>query len=105
MNSKLALNINTVLPGICVAVSPIPPELSDNSLFSFDVRDRPMSIARVYSDQTLFDEPTRAVMNVTRSPASLTISKLIPADSGDKHRLKNSIIAENWTTFLIFFRV
>ena len=73
----------------CVAVSggsvvnPIPLELSDNSLFSFDVRDRPMSIARVYSDQTLFDEPTRAVMNVTRSPASLLISKLIPADSGE----------------------
>ena len=43
-----------------------------------------MSIARVYSDQTLFDEPTRAVMNVTRSPASLTISKLIPADSGER---------------------
>ncbi len=42
-----------------------------------------MSIARVYSDQTLFDEPTRAVMNVTRSPASLLISKLIPADSGE----------------------
>ena len=48
----------------------------------FDVRDRPMSIARVYSDQTLFDEPTRAVMNVTTSPAALIISKLIPADSG-----------------------
>ena len=95
MNSKLALNINTVLLGTCVAVSPIPPELSDNSLFSFDVRDRPMSIARVYSDQTLFDEPTRAVMNVTRSPASLTISKLIPADSGDTHCIKNSFIAEN----------
>ena len=43
-----------------------------------------MSIARVYSDQTLFDEPTRAVMNVTRTPASLLISKLIPADSGER---------------------
>ena len=52
------------------------------SFFRFDVRDRPMSIARVYSDQTLFDEPTRAVMNVTTSPAALIISKLIPADSG-----------------------
>ena len=30
----------------------------------FDVRDGPISGARVYSDQTLFDEPTRAVMKV-----------------------------------------
>ena len=65
-----------------LAVNLILLEHSDNSLFGFDVRDRPMSIARVYSDQTLFDEPTRAVMNVTRDPASLLISKLIPADSG-----------------------
>ena len=49
---------------------------------SFDVRDRPVSIARVYSEPTLFDEPTRAVMNVTQSPAALVISKLLPADSG-----------------------
>ena len=47
-----------------------------------------MSIARVYSDQTLFDEPTRAVMNVTTSPAALIISKLIPADSGRKMGVK-----------------
>ena len=49
---------------------------------SFDVRDRPLSIARIYSEPTLFDEPTRAVMNVTQSPAALVISKLLPADSG-----------------------
>ena len=36
----------------------------------------------MYSDQTLFDEPTRAVMNVTSDPATLVISQLIPADSG-----------------------
>ena len=41
-----------------------------------------MSVARVYSDQTLFDEPTRASMNVSSSPAALVISKLIPADAG-----------------------
>ena len=51
-------------------------------VISFDVRDRPVSIARVYSEPTLFDEPTRAVMNVTQSPAALVISKLLPADSG-----------------------
>ena len=89
MNSKLALNINIAELTdwaawyLCCSQSN-SPQLSDNSLSSFDVRDRPMSIARVYSDQTLFDEPTRAVMNVTRSPASLTISKLIPADSGKR---------------------
>ena len=33
-------------------------------LARFDVRDGPISGARVYSDQTLFDEPTRAVMKV-----------------------------------------
>ena len=52
-------------------------------MFRFDVRDRPLSIARVYSDQTLFDEPTRAVMKVNRKPAALVISNLIPADEGD----------------------
>ena len=51
--------------------------------FRFDVRDRPLSIARVYSDQTLFDEPTRAVMKVNHRPAALVISNLIPADEGD----------------------
>ena len=51
--------------------------------FRFDVRDRPLSIARVYSDQTLFDEPTRAVMKVNQRPAALVISNLIPADEGD----------------------
>lgn len=49
----------------------------------FDVRERPLSIARVYADQTLFDEPTRAVMNVNIEPAALIISKLIPADEGN----------------------
>ena len=48
----------------------------------FDVRDRPLAIARTYSDQTLFDEPTRAVMTVTTRPAALLISNLIPADQG-----------------------
>ena len=52
-------------------------------MFRFDVRDRPLSIARVYSDQTLFDEPTRAVMKVNPRPAALVISNLIPADEGD----------------------
>jgi hypothetical protein len=51
-------------------------------VYTFDVRDRPLSIARVYSDQTLFDEPTRAVMRVSSTPAALVISSLIPADQG-----------------------
>ena len=54
-------------------------------LISFDVRDRPLSVARIYSEPTLFDEPTRAVMNVSLSPAALIISKLLPADSGQSH--------------------
>ena len=44
-------------------------------------------MARVYSDQTLFDEPTRAVMNVTSDPATLVISQLIPADSGGETKI------------------
>ena len=63
------------------------PAIEKFDYFRFDVRDRPMSIARVYSDQTLFDEPTRAVMNVTTQPAKLIISKLIPADSGNDNIL------------------
>ena len=50
-----------------------------------------MSVARVYSDQTLFDEPTRAVMNVTTKPAALIISKLIPADSGNKNIFEENV--------------
>ena len=61
-------------------------------LFRFDVRDRPLRIARVYSDQTLFDEPTRAVMKVNQKPAALVISNLIPADEGDLSDLKISLI-------------
>ena len=65
--------------------------------FRFDVRDRPMSIARVYSDQTLFDEPTRAVMNVTAQPAQLIISKLIPADSGKSHSSRIAERRSDWS--------
>ena len=56
------------------------------------MRDRPLRIARVYSDQTLFDEPTRAVMKVNQKPAALVISNLIPADEGDLLHLKISLI-------------
>ena len=43
---------------------PTPPPPPHLPPLSFDVRDRPVANAQVYSDQTLFDEPTRAVMKV-----------------------------------------
>ena len=61
-----------------------------------------MSVARVYSDQTLFDEPTRASMNVSSSPAALVISKLIPADAGirtTRHYSKNPVNPTNKNIF------
>jgi len=55
---------------------------TSSPVYTFDVRYRPAARARVYSDQTLFEEPTRAVMGVDRQPAALVISNLIPADEG-----------------------
>ncbi|XP_023339082.1 nephrin, partial [Eurytemora carolleeae] len=51
-------------------------------VYTFDVRNRSPGSARHYSDRTLFDEPTRAVMRAVVEPSALVISNLIPGDQG-----------------------